>query len=76
MPRRGRLGPDGEQTEFPHIGPLSTEMLPGGPTPLIHQDGALICLPHLLLARKKIGLLGSMPRLLKFVSLPVAGGSG
>jgi hypothetical protein len=73
VPGHGRWEPDGEQTEFPHLGPLSTEMLPGGPVPLIHHDGAPICLPHLSLARTKNGLFGSMPRALKFISLPVPG---
>src|SRR5579863_1387626 len=73
--RRGRLGPDGEQTEFPHIGPLCTEMSPGGPAPLIHHDGAWILLPQISLVRLKNGLLGSIPASLKFVR-PLVPGSG
>ena len=63
----------GGHAEAPHIGPLWTEMLPGGPAPLTHHDGAWIIFPHRLLARWKNGLLGSTPVPLKFDVPPVPG---
>jgi hypothetical protein len=48
-------------------------MLPGGPAPLTHHDGAWISFPQRLFARWKNGLFGSMPVPLKLVVLPVPG---
>ena len=72
-PRLGRFAPDvGTHTEFPHIGPLATEMFPGGPQPFVHQEGAWILWLHTLLALTKNGLFMSMP--FRFVVFPVGSG--
>ena len=73
-PRLGRFAPDvGMHTEFPHIGPLWTEMFPGGPQPFVHHEGAWIWWPQTLLALTKNGLLGSMPAACRFSVSPVPG---
>jgi hypothetical protein len=73
-PLLGRFAPDvGTHTEFPHIGPLETEMFPGGPQPFVHHEGAWILWPHPLLALTKNGLLGSMPAACRFSVSPMPG---
>ena len=54
----------------PGTGPEVELTSPGGPQPLIHQAGALICLPHTLLALMKVGLFMLMPVPLKLVVSP------